>query len=106
MGWNSWNAYGCDVSGDKIKEAADALVSTGLDKLGYTYVNIDDCWNTPERDENSNMIVNATNFPGGMKNLSDYIHSKSLMFGIYSSAGIKTCEEKAGSLNYETQDAN
>ena len=52
------------------------------------------------------MIVNVTNFPDGMKNLSDYVHSKNLMFGIYSSAGTMTCEQKAGSLNYETQDAN
>jgi alpha-galactosidase len=88
MGWNSWNAYGCDVNETKIMEAADALVALGLDKLGYTYVNIDDCWNTDARDENSNMIVNATSFPKGMKSLADDIHAKNLMFGIYSDAGI------------------
>ena len=105
MGWNSWNAYACDVNETSVMEAADALVAKGLDKLGYTYVNIDDCWNTPDRDENSNQVVNATSFPNGMKSVADYVHSKNLMFGIYSDAGIKTCAEKSGSLNYEKQDA-
>ena len=51
------------------------------------------------------MIVNATSFPKGMKSLADDIHAKNLMFGIYSDAGIQTCAGKAGSLNYEKQDA-
>lgn len=49
MGWNSWNIYKCDINEDKIKVAADKIVELGLDKLGYKYVNIDDCWNTVER---------------------------------------------------------
>lgn len=62
-----------------------------MDKLGYEYVNVDDCWMTPDRDENSNMITNSSSFPGTMKNLSDYVHGKGLKFGLYSSAGTMTC---------------
>lgn len=40
-----------------------------------------------------------------MKELGDYIHENNLLFGIYSSAGSKTCQQKAGSLGYERQDA-
>lgn len=40
MGWNSWNYFYCDVTERVIRESADALISTGLDKLGYKYVNI------------------------------------------------------------------
>ena len=40
-----------------------------------------------------------------MKKLGDYIHSLGLKFGIYSSAGTKTCEGRPGSLNYEEIDA-
>nr|XP_011458441.1 PREDICTED: alpha-galactosidase 1-like isoform X1 [Fragaria vesca subsp. vesca] len=40
MGWNSWNHFNCRIEEKTIKETADALVSTGLSKLGYTYVNI------------------------------------------------------------------
>jgi alpha-galactosidase len=41
-----------------------------------------------------------------MKALGDYIHSKGLRFGIYSSAGTKTCEGRPGSLDHEETDAN
>ena len=44
MGWNSWNAYGCGVTGAKVRKAADDLVKTGLAQRGYQYVNVDDCW--------------------------------------------------------------
>ncbi|KAF2312324.1 hypothetical protein GH714_034213 [Hevea brasiliensis] len=54
MGWNSWNHFGCQIDENMIKETADALVSTGLHKLGYTYVNIDDCWAEIARDEEQN----------------------------------------------------
>ena len=41
-----------------------------------------------------------------MKSLGDYIHGKGLKYGLYSSAGTMTCQERAGSLGYETVDAN
>jgi len=40
-----------------------------------------------------------------MKAMSDYMHNLGLKFGIYSSAGIKTCENKMGSIGYELKDA-
>ena len=40
-----------------------------------------------------------------MKAVGDYIHSLGLKFGIYSSAGTKTCQGLAGSLDYEDVDA-
>ena len=40
-----------------------------------------------------------------MKALGDYIHGLGMKFGIYTSAGTLTCQEKAGSLNYEDVDA-
>lgn len=30
MGWNSWDLYGCDVTEDKIKAMADAMVDKDL----------------------------------------------------------------------------
>jgi alpha-galactosidase len=29
MGWNSWNCFGHEVSADKVKRAADALLKQG-----------------------------------------------------------------------------
>ena len=44
MGWNTWNKYGCLINQDIIYTNTDKIVELGLDKLGYNYVNIDDCW--------------------------------------------------------------
>jgi len=106
MGWNSWNHFGCNINEQLIKQTADLLVKTGLAKLGYTYLNLDDCWEDPHRDSQGNLQFNPSTFPSGGKSLGDYIHSKGLKFGIYSSAGTNTCQGRPASLHYETADAN
>lgn len=106
MGWNSWNHFGCSVTEKIVREAADALVSTGLSKLGYEYVNIDDCWAELTRDEKGNFVPKKSTFPSGIKALADYVHSKGLKIGIYSDAGYNTCSKTMpGSLGHEEQDA-
>jgi alpha-galactosidase len=104
MGWNSWNKFGCNVSEDLIRQAADALVSTGMKDAGYQYIVIDDCWQV-SRDNEGNIVPDAQRFPSGVKKLADYIHSKGLKFGIYSDAGTGTCQNRPGSRGYEFQDA-
>ena len=91
MGWNSWNKFNCFINETVIKQTVDQIVELGLDKLGYKYVNIDDCWMNWNRDAQEHLVANTTNFPSGMKSLGDYIHSKNLLFGIYESAGFETC---------------
>lgn len=106
MGWNSWNHFGCNINENVIKQTADALVSTGLSKLGYHYVNIDDCWAELARDEKGNLVPKNSTFPSGIKAVADYVHSKGLKLGIYSDAGYFTCSTlMPGSLGYEEQDA-
>ena len=104
MGWNSWNKFGCKVSESLIREMADALVSSGMKDAGYQYLVIDDCWQT-SRDATGNIVPDAANFPGGIKALADYVHSKGLKFGIYSDAGTGTCQNRPGGRGYEYQDA-
>lgn len=104
MGWNSWNKFACNVSEDLIRQAADALVSTGMKDAGYQYVVIDDCWQV-SRDKEGNIVPDPQHFPSGMKKLADYIHAKGLKFGIYSDAGTGTCQNRPGSRGYEYQDA-
>ncbi|MPS63378.1 NPCBM/NEW2 domain-containing protein [Chryseobacterium sp.] len=114
MGWNSWNCFGHEVSADKVKRAADALVKTGLINHGWNYINIDDSWQFNRdgkdpsfkgkmRDENGYILTNSK-FPD-MKELTNYFHSKGLKAGIYSSPGPWTCGGCAGSYGYEKQDA-
>lgn len=104
MGWNSWNKFGCDVSEALIRQAADAIVATGMKDAGYQYVVIDDCWQV-SRDEKGVIVIDAKRFPSGMKALADYVHSKGLKFGVYSDAGTKTCQGRPGSYGFEIQDA-
>ncbi|VAI17068.1 unnamed protein product [Triticum turgidum subsp. durum] len=40
MGWNSWNHFGCKIDEVIIRKIADAMVDTGLAKLGYEYINL------------------------------------------------------------------
>src|ERR1700691_3779108 len=102
MGWNSWNFFAGRVTDKDIRAAADELVATGMKDAGYVYINIDDTWGG-ERDADGVLHTNAK-FPD-MKALADYVHSKGLRLGIYSSPGPKTCAGYAASLDHETQDA-
>jgi alpha-galactosidase len=103
MGWNSWNWFAEKVTDKDVRQAADLLVSSGMRDAGYHYVNIDDTWQG-QRDANGTLHPNDK-FPD-MKALADYIHSKGLRIGIYSSPGSKTCARFVGSLGHEQQDAD
>jgi len=104
MGWNSWNKFACKVNENVVRQAADAMVSSGMKDAGFQYIVIDDCWQT-SRDNDGNIVVDSQNFPSGVKALADYVHSKGLKFGIYSDAGTKTCQGRPGGRGYEFQDA-
>lgn len=105
MGWNSWNHFGCNVNESIIRETAEAFISTGLSKLGYKYINIDDCWAELQRDRDGKLVPRASTFPFGIKALADYVHEKGLKLGIYSDAGQYTCQKQPGSLGFEEEDA-
>jgi alpha-galactosidase len=102
MGWNSWNHFAGHVTDADVRSAADSLVSTGMRDAGYVYVNVDDTWQG-KRDAQGVLHPNER-FPD-MKALGDYIHSKGMKFGIYSSPGAQTCGHYEGSLGHEEQDA-
>jgi hypothetical protein len=108
MGWNSWYAYGENINDTKIRQAADAIVSNGLNTLGYTYVGIDGGWWTTGggggRDANGNIIPNPT-FPN-MGALTAYIHSKGLKAGTYTDTGSSGCGTAFGSYGHQQQDVN
>ncbi len=103
MGWNSWNYFHSNVTDADVRAAADAIVSSGMRDAGYIYVNIDDTWEGPRNAQGE--ITSNSKFPD-MKALGDYIHSKGLKFGIYSSPGPTTCARYPGSYGHEQQDAN
>ncbi|MEW6201805.1 MAG: NPCBM/NEW2 domain-containing protein [bacterium] len=102
MGWNSWNVWGLSVDDEKVRRAADWMIKSGLAAHGFQYINIDDGWEKG-RAENGEIVPNEK-FPD-MKALADYVHSKGLKLGIYTSPGPKTCGGYEGSYQHEFQDA-
>jgi alpha-galactosidase len=102
MGWNSWNKFAGKVDDAAVRGVADAMVATGMKGAGYIYVNIDDTWEG-RRDAQGNITTNRK-FPD-MRALADYVHSRGLKIGIYSSPGPKTCAGYEGSYGHEAQDA-
>lgn len=129
-GWNSWGGHMLYVSDAIVRKAADVIVEKGLADVGFQYVSMDDCWMriSPEnyaarseakkrqhegfnydgligdaRDAQGNIRPNL-HFPD-MKALTDYLHAYGLKAGLYSSPGPFTCQNFAGSLGREEQDA-
>jgi alpha-galactosidase len=114
MGWNSWNQVRCyGLNEAVVRDAADALVATGMRDAGYKYVVVDDCWQAHQRAADGSLQADPERFPSGMKALADYVHERGLKFGIYSVPGSRTCAmtwddypgENLGSLGHEAQDA-
>lgn len=91
MGWSSWNTYSVNISDSLIMSQARAMVETGLDTLGYKYINIDDGFQGGRDPLTGQFVVNPHRFPGGLKPVVDYIHSLGLKAGTYSDAGRSTC---------------
>lgn len=105
MGWNSWNYFKDKLDEDVVRATASELVSTGLASKGYRYVNMDDCWASPQRSTDGHLVPDPAKFPNTMSKLVADVHDLGLKFGIYTDVGYKTCGKRAGSLGHETQDA-
>jgi alpha-galactosidase len=126
LGWNSWNAYNCNITEANFLSAAQKLVDLGLKvtsrrrlvypltftlahifkDAGYEYVNIDDCYSQKQRDYTTHRIVpDFTKFPDGINATAQKVHAMGLKIGIYSSAGNYTCAGYPASLGYEDLDA-
>ena len=102
MGWNSWNKFHTKIDDKTVRMMADAMVSSGMKDAGYVYINIDDGWE--DKRDADGILHSNPNFPD-MKALADYVHSKGLKLGIYSSPGPTTCAGFTGSYGHEEQDA-
>ncbi|KAF8593963.1 glycoside hydrolase [Ceratobasidium sp. AG-I] len=112
MGFNGYNAFGCEGTESDYKGAADLVVSSGLKAAGYQYLNIDCGWQGTARDSSGTFKWDTTRFPSGIPSLVSYVHGTGLKFGLYSDAGYYSCDTTGGntkwlgSRNYEKQDAN
>lgn len=99
LGWSSWSFLRKNPTAAKLKAQALALHDSGLQKIGYQYVNLDDFWyqcpgaQGPNVDAYGRWITDSSKFPAqgdsdGIKVVADYIHSLGMKFGIYVTPGI------------------
>jgi len=99
LGWSSWSFLRKDPTAAKIKAQALALHNSGLQKIGYQYVNLDDFWyqcpgsQGPNVDPYGRWLTDSSRFPAqedadGIKAVADYIHNLGMKFGIYVTPGI------------------
>ncbi|KAJ7402166.1 Alpha-galactosidase A [Pitangus sulphuratus] len=115
MGWLHWERFLCgtDCAGHPSRcvserlfvEMADRMASEGWRDAGYEFLCIDDCWMAPTRDGQGRLRADPRRFPGGIRRLADYVHSKGLKLGIYSDVGEKTCAGFPGSYGHYELDA-
>ncbi|CAH1391697.1 unnamed protein product [Nezara viridula] len=116
MGWNTWERFRCTIdcelcpneciSERLIKRTCDLMVSGGYLEAGYEYIVIDDCWSAKMRDKDGNLQPNNTRFPKGILDLSRYLHSRGMKFGIYANLGTKTCAGYPGTITDIYKDAD
>jgi alpha-galactosidase len=104
MGWNGYNAFGCDAGFDEtmLRANVDALVSSGMQSAGYHYVTFDDCWEL-ERTEEGRREFDPARLPGGITAFSEHLHARGLSLGIR--APVRTCLGIPGTDGYEALDA-
>ncbi|HEX5235792.1 MAG TPA: glycoside hydrolase family 27 protein [Silvibacterium sp.] len=99
LGWSSWSFLRSQPTAAKIETQARALQNSGLQKMGYEYVNLDDFWyqcpgrQGPNVDNYGRWVTDASRFPpqgdtNGIKVVADYLHSLGIKFGIYVTPGI------------------
>jgi hypothetical protein len=99
LGWSSWSFLRQHPTAAQVKAQALALHNSGLQKIGYQYVNLDDFWyqcpgpQGPNVDPYGRWLTDSSRFPAegdtdGIKVMADYIHSLGMKFGTYVTPGI------------------
>ena len=102
MGWNSWNHFAAKIDDATVRAQADAMV---VERHARRRLPLHQHRrHLGGRARRQGVIQTNTKFPD-MKALADYVHSKGLKLGIYSSPGPKTCAGYEGSYGHEEQDA-
>lgn len=107
MGYNTWFDVGCSTQMNEgnVLAVAQSLVSSGLAALGYTFVNLDDCWASSTRNPQTHQQEASEAFSSGIASLTTQVHGLGLQLGLLTDRGEFTCNGRTGSLGYESLDA-
>ena len=112
LGWSTWQTCGDGACGHdvctegEVKEAALAMRQNGMQALGYSYLNMDDCWEATNRTSDGHITWDASRFPSGIPALTSWLHERGFKFGLYTSAGTTTCANRMGSRGHYARDAD
>src|SRR5690349_21939964 len=69
LGWSTWSFIRKNPTADNVKAQALALRDSGLQKIGYEYVNLDDFWyqcpgpQGPDVDQYGRWMTDSSKFP-------------------------------------------
>jgi hypothetical protein len=99
LGWSSWSFIREQPTAAKLEAQAHAMQNSGLQQLGYEYINLDDFWEQcpgpqgPNVDPYGRWVIDSSRFPAdgetnGIQVVADHIHSLGMKFGIYVTPGI------------------
>ncbi|HJP77569.1 MAG TPA: NEW3 domain-containing protein [Pseudonocardiaceae bacterium] len=99
LGWSSWSFVRKNPTAALIDAQADAMVSSGLRKEGFGYINLDDFWyqcpgsQGPDVDAYGRWVIDPAKFPAsgsesGIQAVADHVHADGLKFGLYVTPGI------------------
>jgi hypothetical protein len=100
LGWSSWSFFRNTGDAAVDEAAARAMHDSGLERLGYRYINQDDFWyqcpgkQGPNVDKYGRWVVRSDRFPSGRRGesgiavVAHYMHRLGLKFGIYVTPGI------------------
>lgn len=100
LGWSNWSFFRKTSDAAIDDAAARAMKQSGLERLGYRYINQDDFWyecpgrQGPDVDRYGRWVVRSGKFPRGRNGengiavVASYVHSLGLKFGIYVTPGI------------------
>jgi hypothetical protein len=99
MGWSSWSFIRHDPTAADIGAQALAMKNSGLSKVGFDYINVDDFWyecpgsQGPNVDQYGRWVTDPAKFPpsgseNGIQVVANYVHSLGLKFGLYVTPGI------------------
>ncbi len=102
LGWNSWNCWGEYVTQENVIASARAMVDKGLKNYGWSYVNMDDGWQSHRGGNHNAILADSIKFPD-MTSMCNEIHNMGLKVGIYSSPWITTYAGRVGGSS-DTED--
>ena len=107
MGWNTYYGVGGVFDEQTIVSVAEALLARGLASAGYRIVWLDYGWASGARDAGGDLTIDPGQWPHGLRWLTDELHARGLLAGIYTDAGASGCDgQGVGSLRHYSQDAD